>query len=86
MIFTPTFRPPRRRRFSPGDALRLLIGIGLTFAGLLLMSVGQRTMRGFEADVASGLARLPNRLEDGLLAVARPGWVLFTWMQRQGEL
>jgi glycosyltransferase 2 family protein len=66
-----TFRPPRRRRFSPGDVLRLLIGIGLSLAGLLLMSVGQETLRGFEEDLASGLARLPNRVEDGLLAVAQ---------------
>src|SRR5215217_3167998 len=66
-----TFRPPRRRRFSPGDAFRLLIGIGLSLAGLLLMSVGQKTLRGFEEDLASALARLPNQVEDGLLAVAQ---------------
>ncbi len=66
-----TFRPPRRRRFSPGDVLRLLIGIGLSLAGLLLMSVGRETLRGFEEDLASALARLPNPVEDGLLAVAQ---------------
>jgi glycosyltransferase 2 family protein len=66
-----TFRPPRRRRFSPGDVFRLLIGVGLSLTGLLLMSVGRETLRGFEEDLASALARLPNQVEDGLLAVAQ---------------
>jgi glycosyltransferase 2 family protein len=66
-----TFRPPRRRRFSPGDALRLLIGVGLCLVGLLLMSIGRQTLRGFEEDLASALARLPNPVEEGLLAVAQ---------------
>ena len=66
-----TFRPSRRRRFSPGDVLRLLIGIGLCLVGLLLMSIGRQTLRGFEEDLASALARLPNPVEDGLLAVAQ---------------
>jgi uncharacterized membrane protein YbhN (UPF0104 family)/tRNA A-37 threonylcarbamoyl transferase component Bud32 len=65
------FSPARRRRFSPGDVLRLLLGAGLALAGVLLTSIGQGTMRGLEEDVARGLARLPNRVEDGLLAVAQ---------------
>jgi uncharacterized membrane protein YbhN (UPF0104 family)/tRNA A-37 threonylcarbamoyl transferase component Bud32 len=64
-------RPSGRRRFSPGDVLRLLIGLGLAVIGLLLTSAGRETMRGVETDLARGLARLPNRVEDGMLAVAQ---------------
>jgi uncharacterized membrane protein YbhN (UPF0104 family) len=61
----------KRRRFSPGDIMRLMVGVVVTLVGLVLTTIGRLTIRGVQADLALALSRLPNRLEDGLLAIAQ---------------
>lgn len=66
------FDPPRTRRvFSPGDLLRLLIGLGLIAGGTLVGALARSTIRGVELDLLQLLARLPDPFEDLLLAVAQ---------------
>ena len=62
---------PKRRRFSPGDTMRLMVGVAVTLVGLILSTIGRLTIRGVQADLALALAKLPNRLEDGLLGIAQ---------------
>jgi uncharacterized membrane protein YbhN (UPF0104 family)/tRNA A-37 threonylcarbamoyl transferase component Bud32 len=62
---------PSRRRFSPGDVLRLLVGVGIALLGLFVALVGRSTANGLEADIARLLARVPKRVVDGMLALAQ---------------
>jgi undecaprenyl-diphosphatase len=48
-----------------------MVGLVVTAIGLLLTTIGRLTIRGVQADLAIALARLPNRVEDGLLAIAQ---------------
>jgi undecaprenyl-diphosphatase len=51
--------------------MRLMVGLAVTAVGLVLTTIGRLTIRGVQADLAIALARLPNRVEDGLLAIAQ---------------
>ncbi|MDJ0768755.1 MAG: lysylphosphatidylglycerol synthase transmembrane domain-containing protein [Ilumatobacter sp.] len=68
IVFEP---PPRRRPFSPGDVVRLLVGLVLVLAGWLLTELGRETISGIERDLVSAVARLPDDLEDLILGAAR---------------
>ena len=64
--------PPRsRRRFSPGDLIRLIGGALIVVAGLLVATLGRSTANGLEADIARQVAHLPTRVAEGLLALAQ---------------
>jgi glycosyltransferase 2 family protein len=67
LVGLSTERRPTRRRFSPGDVLRLLTGILVVAAGLAMALVGRSTAGGLELDVARQVKRLPDRFVDGLL-------------------
>jgi uncharacterized membrane protein YbhN (UPF0104 family)/tRNA A-37 threonylcarbamoyl transferase component Bud32 len=63
--------PPIRRRFSPGDILRVLIGLGFLVVGLLLATVAKETLSGVESDVVEAVSRLPDEIEHGVIATAQ---------------
>lgn len=66
------FDPPRMRRvFSPGDLLRLLVGLGLIAAGTLVGALARSTIRGVELDLLELVGRLPDPFEDLLVAIAQ---------------
>ena len=63
--------PPIRRRFSPGDILRVLVGLGFLVIGLLLATVAKETLSGVESDVVEAVSRLPDEIEHGVFATAQ---------------
>jgi glycosyltransferase 2 family protein len=66
------FDPPRpRRTFSPGDLLRLLIGVGLIGVGAVVGRIARSTIRGVEFDLLQLVGRLPDPVDDVLVAVAQ---------------
>lgn len=66
------FDPPHTRRvFSPGDLLRLLIGLGLIAGGTLVGALARSTIRGVELDLLQLMARLPDPFEELLLAIVQ---------------
>jgi len=66
------FDPPGTRRvFSPGDLLRLLIGLALIAGGTLVGALARSTIRGVELDLLQLVDRLPDTFEDLLLAIAQ---------------
>ncbi|MDZ7674843.1 MAG: lysylphosphatidylglycerol synthase transmembrane domain-containing protein [Acidimicrobiales bacterium] len=66
------FESPRARRsFSPGDVVRLVLGVGLVFGGGLLADAAQSTIQGLEADLLRALGLLPDPVEDSLLATSQ---------------
>lgn len=66
-----TSAAPARRPFAAGDLLRLLLSIAVVVAGIVIAEVGQATVTGFERDLLRAVARLPDRLERGVLAVVQ---------------
>lgn len=68
--------PPPRRRFSPGEWLRLLIGVVLVVVGLLLTTVAEDTISGAESDLVEGFSGLPDRVEEAVVGVAQLGAML----------
>ncbi len=67
-LFEP---PPRRRPFSPGDVVRLLVGLALVVAGWMIAELGQATITGIEEDLVSAVDRLPDGLETAILGSAQ---------------
>lgn len=66
------FEPPSERRsFSPGDVLRLLVGLAITGLGALIASSAQSTIAGLEEDLLRAFARLPNQAESAVLSLAQ---------------
>jgi undecaprenyl-diphosphatase len=63
--------PPSRRSFSPGDVLRLLIGIGLIGVGVVVAWAAQSTVEGLEDDLVRAFARLPDTFESAVLSLAQ---------------
>lgn len=86
-LFDP---PPARRSFSPGEWLRLLIGIVLLGVGLLLATVAEDTISGAESDLVEGFSRLPDRIEEAVIGVAQlaativplAGLVVVVWRRK----
>lgn len=68
VVFDP---PPRRRSFSPGDVVRLLVGAALVVAGWLVTEVGRSTIAGVERDLVRAFARLPDGFERSILGAAQ---------------
>ncbi len=68
--------PATRRRFSPGEWVRLLIGLGFVGLGLLLGTVAEDTISGAESDIVEGFSRFPDRLEESIIGVAQLGATL----------
>lgn len=66
-----TSAAPVRRPFAAGDLLRLLLGIAVVLGGIVIAEVGQGTVTGFERDLLRAVARLPDRLERGVLVVVQ---------------
>jgi undecaprenyl-diphosphatase len=69
-VFDP---PPTRRPFSPGDVLRLLIGLAMVLVGSVVAEVAQGTVEGIEGDLLSAFSRLPDTFESIVLSVAQLG-------------
>ena len=67
-VFDP---PPRRRAFSPGDTVRLIVGVLLVAGGWLLTELGRSTIAGIERDLVSAFRRLPDELERPILGTAQ---------------
>lgn len=68
ILFPP---PPERQRWSPGDILRLLIGLGFVIIGLLATSFAEGTVSGAEGDIVDAIDRIPNTVEQALLGTAQ---------------
>jgi hypothetical protein len=68
-VFDP---PPARRRFSPADVLRLVVGLILVGIGALVARGAQSTVRGLEEDLLEAFDRLPDAFEAGLVGPAGP--------------
>lgn len=60
---------PRERIRAPGDLLRLLSGLLVLSAGLVLALFARETLGGAAADLTRGLNRLPSRWERTLLGM-----------------
>src|SRR5262249_3913104 len=54
--------PKANRPFSPGDVLRLLVGLGVAAIGAVVARVAQATVEGIESDLTSVFNRLPDAL------------------------
>lgn len=66
------FDPPRSRRtFSPGDLLRLFVGLTLIVIGALVGLVARSTIRGVELDLAELVERLPGPFLEALVTIAQ---------------
>ena len=64
-------QPPSRRRFSPGDVLRLVIGLALVGVGTLVARTARSTLEGLETDLVEAFGRLPDGVETALLTFAQ---------------
>jgi uncharacterized membrane protein YbhN (UPF0104 family)/tRNA A-37 threonylcarbamoyl transferase component Bud32 len=63
--------PPSRRPFSAGDVLRLVVGLVLALAGVLLARLARSTIGGLESDLLRAFGRLPDGLEEVVLTLAQ---------------
>jgi uncharacterized protein (TIRG00374 family) len=63
--------PPARRSFSPGDAVRLLLGLLLVAIGAVLARAAQATIEGIEVDLIRALGRLPGGVVQMVLSLAQ---------------
>lgn len=67
-LFDP---PPARRRWSAGDVIRLLIGLGVLVLGVVAASYADGTIAGVESDLIDGIDRIPDQVEQILLGTAQ---------------
>lgn len=67
-LFAP---PPAQRTFSPGDVVRLLVGVLLVLGGAMVATLAQSTIEGIEQDLLEAFARLPDRFERVVLSAAQ---------------
>jgi uncharacterized membrane protein YbhN (UPF0104 family)/tRNA A-37 threonylcarbamoyl transferase component Bud32 len=80
----------RYQKWSPGDVLRLIVGLAVLLLGLFLAAVAQNTIAGAEQDIVSWFNRLPDRAiglvigAGQLIAVVVPVtvWVLLLWRRQ----
>jgi glycosyltransferase 2 family protein len=56
---------------SSADAVRTVIGLALVAVGTVVAGWAEGTVIGIESDLAEAIARLPNRLEEAVLAIAQ---------------
>ncbi|MBX3314307.1 MAG: flippase-like domain-containing protein [Actinobacteria bacterium] len=63
--------PPSRRPFSSTDVLRLVVGLLVLAAGILVAKLARSTVAGVEADLVSAFARLPDGIEQAVLRTAQ---------------
>jgi uncharacterized membrane protein YbhN (UPF0104 family)/tRNA A-37 threonylcarbamoyl transferase component Bud32 len=78
------------QKWSPGDVLRLIVGLAVLLLGLFLAAVAQNTIAGAEQDIVSWFNRLPDRAiglvigAGQLIAVVVPVtvWVLLLWRRQ----
>lgn len=66
------FDPPRARQpFSPGDVVRLFVGVALIVAGTIIGRVARSTIQGIELDLVRLVSRLPDPFEDLAIGLAQ---------------
>ncbi len=78
------------QKWSPGDALRLIVGLAVLLLGLFLAAAAQNTIAGAEQDIVSWFNRLPDRAiglvigAGQLITVVIPltVWVLLLWRRQ----
>jgi uncharacterized membrane protein YbhN (UPF0104 family)/tRNA A-37 threonylcarbamoyl transferase component Bud32 len=63
--------PQARRPLSPGDVVRLLMGLLLVVVGAVLARAAQATIQGIEVDLIRALGRLPGGIVQMVLSLAQ---------------